>query len=137
MALVLPSITLASGITLTNALAVISELNVSNNTTLSERVEVIDDPSLEKSEPSNEYQLSSSTHGSKLCTFFVSIFMSEETFANGKPEVERYHEGRDCKCFSVSLLDDKYTDMTPRQAAYAYLQAEVFTDATEAEGVAF
>lgn len=120
MALLIPSITLSSGLELTNAMAVISDLNVSNNVSTSERLDVVSSPS--DGDAINEhYQIVTASHGGKNASFMVSVFMSEQAFNDGKPPVEQLKEGRNTKVFSVNLLGDEYKELDARTAAYSHL----------------
>tara|TARA_R110001583_G_scaffold23841_15_gene87527 strand:+ start:3800 stop:4213 length:414 start_codon:yes stop_codon:yes gene_type:complete len=120
MALLLPYIALSSGLELTNAMAVISDLNVSNNVSTSERLDVTMSP--RSGDAVNEhYQVVSSNHGGKNCSYMVSVFISEQAFNEGKPPIEQLKEGRSTKVFSVNLLDQEYKDLEARAAAYSHL----------------
>ncbi|MBB1441107.1 hypothetical protein H5202_21150 [Shewanella sp. SG41-4] len=62
--------------------------------------------------------------------------MNADAFEDGRPPVEQYKDGRQVKFFSVDLLDAKYVDATPRQAAYLHLMDQpYFDEATFVDGV--
>lgn len=134
MALTLPTISLSSGIELANSLLVISELNVSNNSSINERLEINLAP--EEGEQVNDgYKIVTNNHGGQGCTYMVSVFADQEAFEAGKPAVEVLRDQRTTKVFSVQLADAAYEGMTPRQAAYAHLQQNEFADAAVVESI--
>jgi hypothetical protein len=135
MALIIPTITLSSGLVLANAMAVISDLSVSNNVSTSERLDVISSPGDGKA--INEYyQVTTTNHGGKNCSYIISIFLSEQAFNDGKPSIEQLKDGRNTKVFSLNLLADEYKDLETRDAAYAHLIKQPdFEDATQAESI--
>ncbi|WP_372941791.1 hypothetical protein [Shewanella sp.] len=136
MALLIPSITLSSGIELTNALAVVSDLNVSNNVSTSERLDIVSSPS-DGDVVNEHYQIVTTSHGGKNASFMVSVFMNEQAFNDGKPPIEQLKEGRSTKVFSVNLLTDEYKDLEARTAAYSYLAKQAgFLDSLHIESVA-
>tara|TARA_R110002126_G_scaffold220423_1_gene365784 strand:- start:1004 stop:1417 length:414 start_codon:yes stop_codon:yes gene_type:complete len=135
MALLIPTITLTSGITVTNGIAIISELNVSNNVSTSERLDVINAP-LDGEAINDNYQIVESTNGGKAASYMVSLFMNKQAFEDGKPPVEQLKDGRQTKVFSVNLLEPVYKDLTARKSAYAHLSTQPgFEDATEVESI--
>jgi hypothetical protein len=136
MALLIPTITLSSGLVLANAMAVISDLSVSNNVSTSERLDVISSPG--DGEAINEYyQVTITNHGGKNGSYMVSIFMDEQSFADGKPPVEQLKDGRQTKVFSMNLLADEYKDKSTREAAYLHLSnQERFSETSIIEGIA-
>jgi hypothetical protein len=135
MALFIPTITLSSGLVLANTMAVISDLSVNNNVSTSERLDIVSSPG--DGEAINEYyQVATTNHGGKNCSYMVSIFMDEQSFMDGKPPVEQLKDGRKTKVFSVNLLADEYKDLETRDAAYAHLMKQPdFEDATQAESI--
>lgn len=135
MALILPSISLSSGIDITNPLLVISELNVNNNASINERLEVNMSPG--EGEPINEgYKVVTSNHGGQGCTYMVSVFATQTAFEAGKPPVEVLRDERSAKVFSIQLADAVYEGMTPREAAYAHLVTQTsFEAATVVDGI--
>ncbi|WP_445772936.1 hypothetical protein [Shewanella sp.] len=136
MALLIPSITLSSGIELTNVMAVISDLNVSNNVSASERLDVVSSPG-EGDAINEHYQIVTTSHGGKNASFMVSVFMNEQAFNDGKPPIEQLKEGRSTKVFSVNLLADEYKELEARTAAYSYLAKQAgFLDSLHIESVA-
>lgn len=136
MALSILTITLTSGITVKNALAVISELNVSNNVSISERLDIVNAPT-EGEAVNDNYQIVESTNGGKAASYMVSIFMNQQAFADGKPPIEQLKDGRQTKVFSVNLLEPAYKDLTPRKSAYAHLMTQPgFESGTEVTGLA-
>jgi hypothetical protein len=137
MALKVPSIALSSGLTLTNAFVVVGELNVSNNASSNERLEVVEAPGGDGAAVNQKYKVVSTIHGGKNGTYSASIFMDQAAFDDGRPPVESFKEGRNTKFFSVDLLDAKYVGVTPREAAYLHLmEQESFLAATEVESLA-
>jgi hypothetical protein len=137
MALLIPTLTLSSGLVLANAMAVISDLSVNNNVSTSERLDIVSSPG--EGEAINEYyQVVTTNHGGKNCSYMVSIFMDEQSFMDGKPPVEQLKDGRKTKVFSVNLLEQAYKDLEPRQSAYAHLVTQPgFEDAIQAESIEF
>ncbi|PKG73183.1 hypothetical protein CXF86_18940 [Shewanella sp. GutCb] len=127
MALTIPTLALSSGIELANPLLVISELNVNNNTSSNERLEINGAPG-EGNAVSQGYKVITSNHGGQGCTYMVSVFASQDAFDEGKPPVDQVREGRNVKVFSLNLAEDVYTGITPREAAYTHL-----TEQTEFE----
>ncbi|TVP08700.1 hypothetical protein [Shewanella sp. KCT] len=135
MALTLPSISLSSGIDIANPLLVISELNVTNNASINERLEVAMAPG-EGEQVNDGYKLVTNNHGGKGCTYMVSVFATQAAFEVGKPPVEVLRDDRSVKVFSVQLADAAYDGMTPRQAAYVHLVTqEGFEQSVEVDGV--
>ena len=135
MALTLPTISLSSGIDIANPLLVISELNVNNNASINERLEVNTAPG-EGDAINDGYKIATTNHGGKGCTYMVSVFATQVAFEAGKPPVEVLRDQRSVKVFSVQLLDAAYEGMTPRQAAYAHLATqEGFVEASEVPGI--
>ena len=123
MALTLPTISLSSGIDIANPLLVISELNVNNNASINERLEVSMAPG--EGEPVNDgYKIVTNNHGGQGCTYMVSVFATQAAFEAGKPPVEVLRDQRSVKVFSVQLADAAYEGMEPRAAAYAHLAAQ-------------
>lgn len=131
MALTIATLTLASGLSLTNPLLVISELNISNNSSESQRLDISTAPGADASAP-QAYQLINSQHGGRGCSYLVSVFINQAAFDAGKPPVEQLKDGRATKVFSVNLDDAAYKDLTPRQAAYAHLITQPGFEAAEA-----
>lgn len=123
MAFTLPTITLASGLELANAMLVISELSVSNNSSLSERLDIASAPGGEGESINQSYKLLKDTHGGRGCSAIVSVFMSQAAFDAGKPPVDIVKDGRNTKVFSINLDNSDFDFMTPRQAAYAHIMA--------------
>ncbi|WP_412522354.1 hypothetical protein [Shewanella algae] len=135
MALTLPTISLSSGIDIANPLLVISELNVNNNASINERLEVTLAPG-DGDAVNDGYKIVPTNHGGKGCTYMVSVFATQAAFEAGKPAVEVLRDQRSVKVFSVQLLDAAYEGMTPRQAAYAHLATqEGFVEASEVPGI--
>lgn len=136
MAFTLPTITLASGLELANAMLVISELNVSNNASISERLDIASAPGGEGESINQSYKLLKDTHGGRGCSAIVSVFMSQPAFDAGKPPVDIVKDGRNTKVFSINLDNPDFYGMTPRQAAYAHIMAlPEFAGAVLVEGV--
>ncbi|USD38842.1 hypothetical protein [Ferrimonas sp. SCSIO 43195] len=110
MALTIPSIELASGITLTNACLAITQLNTNNTTSLTQ---TLDDHNQVQETPGGQYT----------CAFQVGIFASEQAISDQLPPVDLLRDGRTIRVFQLNLNDPEYQQMTPRQAAYQYLQS--------------
>lgn len=135
MALTLPSISLSSGIDIANPLLVISELNVTNNASINERLEVAMAPG-EGQQVNEGYKVVTNNHGGKGCTYMVSVFATQAAFEAGKPPVEVLRDERSVKVFSVQLADAAYDGMEPRTAAYAHLIAQPgFAGSTVVDGI--
>ncbi|AYV14319.1 hypothetical protein [Shewanella algae] len=135
MALTLPTISLSSGIDIANALLVISELNVNNNVSINERLEVSMAPG-EGNAINDGYKIVTNHHGGKGCTYMVSVFATQAAFEAGKPPVEVLRDQRSVRVFNVQLEDAAYEEMEPRQAAYAHLVTqEGFAEASEVPGI--
>ncbi|WP_249552764.1 hypothetical protein [Shewanella sp. 8A] len=136
MAFTLPTITLASGLELTNPMLVISELNVSNNSSSSERLDIIAAPGGDGEAVNQSYKILKSQNGGCGCSAIVSVFMSQAAFDAGKPPVEIFKDGRNTKVFSINLDNPDFDGMTPRQAAYAHMIAlPEFAGAVLVDGV--
>lgn len=123
MAFTLPTIMLASGLELANPLLVISELNVSNNASISERLDIMAAPGGDGEMVSQSYKVLKSQNGGRGCSAIVSVFMNQAAFDAGKPPVEIFKDGRNTKVFSINLDNAGFEGMTPRQAAYAHMMA--------------
>lgn len=123
MAFTLPKITLASGLELANPLLVISELNVSNNSSISERLDIITAPGGVGDAVNQSYKILKSQNGGRGCSAIVSVFITRNAFDAGKPPVEIFKDGRNTKVFSINLDNPDFDGMTPRQAAYAHIMA--------------
>lgn len=136
MAFTLPTITLASGLQLANPMLVISELSVSNNSSLSERLDITSAPGGEGEAINQSYKLLKDTHGGRGCSAIVSVFMNQAAFDAGKPPVDIVKDGRNTKVFSINLDNPDFDGMTPRQAAYAHIMAlQEFDGAVLVDGV--
>lgn len=136
MAFTLPKITLASGLELANPLLVISELNVSNNASISERLDIMAAPGGDGEMANQSYKVLKSQNGGRGCSAIVSVFMNQAAFDAGKPPVDIYKEGRNTKVFSINLDNPEFDGMTPRQAAYAHMMSlQEFAGAVLVEGV--
>ncbi len=136
MAFTLPKITLASGLELANPLLVISELNVSNNASISERLDIMAAPGGDGEMANQSYKVLKSQNGGRGCSAIVSVFMNQAAFDAGKPPVDIYREGRNQKVFSINLDNPDLEGMTPRQAAYSHIMAlPDFAGAVLVEGV--
>ncbi len=135
MALTISTLLLASGLQLNNPLIVISELNVSNNTSTSERLDVIDAPNEGDSTLVNQsYSINTTNNGGRYANYMVSIFLNQDAFDQGKLPIEKWHESRQVKVFSINLNEEQYQDLTPRQSAYQHLgKQEEFIEAEEIE----
>lgn len=127
MAITLASLALSSGLELLNPLLVISELNVSNNTSASEHLDIINAPG-EGVDVNQAYKVINTRHGGRGCSVIVSVFMSQAAFDAGKPPIDVLKDGRNTKVFSINLDAPEFEAMTPRQAAYAYLLSQEFSD---------
>lgn len=135
MSFTVASLVLSSGLELTNPMLVISELSVSNNSSSSERLDILTAPG-EGTEVSQSYKVIASTHGGRGCSAIVSVFKDVAAFDSGKPPVEILKDGRNTKVFSINLDDPAFAGMTPRQAAYAHIIAlPEFAGAVLVEGV--
>lgn len=136
MAFTLPKITLASGLELANPLLVISELSVSNNSSSSERLDIMAAPGGDGEMANQSYKVLKSQNGGRGCSAIVSVFMNQAAFDAGKPPVDIYKEGRNTKVFSINLDNPEFDGMTPRQAAYAHMMSlQEFAGAVLVEGV--
>ncbi len=141
MALTIDSLTLASGVQLNNPLIVISDLNITNNSSQSQRLEISQAPAPAEGEGESqavnqEYSLNTTQSGGRYAYYVVSIFLNQQTFEQGKPPVEKWHENHTVKNFNVNLDGEAYAELEPRAAAYEHLCKQLgFTDATQAEGV--
>lgn len=133
MAFTMQQLVLSSGLVLSNPLLVISELNVSNNSSLSERLDI--EP-WDAADINQSYRVISSPHGGRGCSAIVSVFMNQAAFDSGKPPVDIVKDGRNTKVFSINLDNPDFDGMTPRQAAYAHIMAlPEFAGAVLVEGV--
>ncbi|MGB0895624.1 MAG: hypothetical protein ACPGUD_14610 [Parashewanella sp.] len=137
MALTIAKLKLESGLELTNPLIIISELNTSNNSSQSQRLEIASTPAEGQAERLNqEYSLNTSKSGGTYCNYMVSVFLNKEAFDTGKPPVEQLKDNRSIKVFSLNLDGDEYKDLTPRKAAYAHLKKQDgFVKAEEVENL--
>lgn len=122
MSFTIPALVLSSGLELANPLLVISELNTSNNTSSSERMDIVtapgDGPAVNQS-----YKVITTTHGGRGCSAIVSVFKDKAAFDAGKPPIDILKDGRNTKVFSINLDEPAFDGMTPRQAAYAHILA--------------
>ncbi len=141
MALTIAKLTLASGVELTNPLIVISDLNISNNVSQSQRLEISQAPAPAEAEGysqavNQEYSINTTQSGGKHANYMVSVFLSQVAFEAGKPPVEKLHNNHQLKIFQLNLNDAQYSELDARVAAYKHLSnQEEFTDAEEVEGV--
>ncbi|CAD6366750.1 hypothetical protein SHEWT2_01231 [Shewanella hafniensis] len=120
MAFTMQQLVLSSGLVLNNPLLVISELNVSNNSSLSERLDI---ETRNAADVNQSYHVISSSHGGRGCSAIVSVFMHQAAFDAGKPQVDVVKDGRNTKVFSINLDNPDFEGMTPRHAAYAHMMA--------------
>ncbi|WP_299001801.1 hypothetical protein [uncultured Shewanella sp.] len=119
MALNMPSIDMASGITVNNPCLVISQLSTSNNLSLSETLD-------------NSNELAIVEGGAHICTFQLSVFASEQAIGEDRPPIDQVRDGYNIHIYQIRLEDELYTDMTPREAAYSYLKTlDEYSTATE------
>lgn len=143
MAFTIAKIVLTSGLELTQPLLVISELNVSNNASLSERLDIVAAP-MTPIEDSNEapdnkqsYTLLKTNHGGRGCNAIVSVFINQTAFEAGKPPVDFFKDDHNIKVFSIPLDNPEFDGMTPREAAYAHvLTLPEFDGAKVVDGLA-
>ncbi|WP_417345691.1 hypothetical protein [Ferrimonas sp.] len=123
MALIIPTITLASGITVENACLVITQLNTNNTTSLTQTLD-------------DENQVQEIPGGQHTCAYQVGIFASEQAVKDKLPPIDLLRDGRTIRVFQLNLSDPAYQDLTPRQAAYQHLQAqEGLSNSTAVEDV--
>lgn len=120
MAFTMQQLVLSSGLVLSNPLLVISELNVSNNSSLSERLDI--EP-WDAAGVNQSYRVISRSHGGRGCSAIVSVFMNQAAFDAVKPPVDIVKDGRTTKVFSINLDNPDFEGMTPRNAAYAHIMA--------------
>lgn len=124
MALTLANMALASGLTLANPLIVVYELNVSNNVSRQERLEIAATAQTGEGAPASEYQVTVTNGGATHGNYTVAVFMDRAAFDVGKPPVEVLRDGTRTKIYSVNLSLEEYQGMDARAAAYAHLAAQ-------------
>ena len=118
MALTIQSLSLTSGITVQTPCLAITQLATSNSTSINESLN--DD---------NEVHMVES--GSHSCNFQLGIFANEQAVIDKLPPIDVFREGRHIKIFQIRLDDEPYQEMSPREAAYAYLESSPeFIEAT-------
>lgn len=108
MSLLLDQLTLASSITVQNPCLVITQLATSNSANISESL-------------NDDNEVLSHEGGTHHCNFQLGVFASEQAVTDKLPPIDTYREGRHVKVFQLRLDDEAYVDLSPREAAYAYL----------------
>ncbi|MGK4303316.1 hypothetical protein ACSMFS_05520 [Shewanella xiamenensis] len=119
MAITKAQLILSSGLVLSDPVIVISEMNIVNNSSVSERLDITSN----SDESAQHYQIEKSTAGGNACSAICSVFMNKAAFDAGKPPVDTLKDGRSTKVFSINLDKPEFNGMTPRQAAYAHMMA--------------
>lgn len=121
MALTVQSLNLASGITVQTPCLAITQLATSNSASINESLN-----------DANEIHIVES--GSHSCNFQLGVFANEQALIDKLPPIDVIREGRHIKVFQIRLDDEQYQGMSPRQAAYAYLESlPEFAEATASQ----
>ena len=104
--LTIETLSLESGITITDPVMVVNNLMESNSTWTSEVL-------------GKKNVLEKSSGGNQVVNFRVTIFAGLAAFNEGKPAVTDLSDSNGVKNYSFNKAD--YQDKTPREAAYAFL----------------
>lgn len=123
MSLLLTNLTLASSVTIPAPCLVITQLSTSNSANLSEHLD-------------DDNAIVSVNDGTHYCNFQLGVFASEQAVMDKLPPIDTFREGRHPKFFQFHLDEERYDNLTPREAAYQYLKTlPEFAEATTSQRV--